>query len=58
MKYKISKKIQSFSAINDWQGLGKEVAEKLEDGQEVEIKNPPKHLVDGWYIIKKKKETK
>jgi len=27
MKYKISKKIQSFSAINDWQGLGKEVAE-------------------------------
>jgi len=58
MKFKISKKIQSFSAINDWQGLGKEVAEKLEDGQEVEIKNPPKHLVDGGYIIKKKKETK
>ena len=45
MKYKMSKKIQSFSAMGDWQGLGKEVAEKLEDGNAVEIKNPPKHLV-------------
>ena len=35
MKYKISKKIQSFSAMDDWQGLGKEVAEKLENGEAV-----------------------
>ena len=58
MKYKISKKIQSFSAMDDWQGLGKEVAEKLENGEAVEIKNPPKHLVDGGYIIKQEKGTK
>ena len=27
-KYKMSKKIQSFSALDDWQGLGKEKAEE------------------------------
>ena len=53
-----TKKIQSFSAMDDWQGLGKEVAEKLENGEAVEIKNPPKHLVEGGYIIKQKKGTK
>ena len=58
MKYKINKKIQSFSAINDWQGLGKEIAEKLENGELVEIKVPPKHLVERGYIIKQKKGTK
>ena len=58
MKFKISKKIQSFSAMGDWQGLGKEVAEKLEDGNAVEIKNPPKHLVEGGYIIKQEKGNK
>ena len=58
MKYKMSKKIQSFSAMDDWQGLGKEVAEKLEDCNAVEIKNPPKHLVEGGYIIKQEKGNK
>ena len=44
--------------MGDWQGLGKEVAEKLEDGNAVEIKNPPKHLVEGGYIIKQEKGNK
>ena len=34
MKYKINK-IKSFSAINDWHGLGKDNAKKLEKGEEV-----------------------
>jgi|TARA_Y100000310_G_C20563504_1_gene754275 hypothetical protein len=58
MKYIISKKIKSFSALNNWQGLGKEAAEKLEDGEAVEIKSPPIHLVEGGYIIKQKKGNK
>ena len=58
MKYIISKKINSFSAINDWQGLGKKIAEELESGKVVEIKNTPKHLVEGGYIIKKTKGNK
>ena len=58
MKYKISKKIQSFSAINDWQGLGKKIAEKLENGESVEIKSSPKQLIDGGYIIKQEKGNK
>ena len=58
MKYIISKKINSFSAINDWQGLGKKIAEELESGKVVEIKNPPKDLVEGGYIIKKTKGNK
>ena len=48
MKYKINK-ITSFSALEYWQGLGKETAEKLEKGGEVELKDPPKKLVDGGY---------
>ena len=58
MRYKISKKITSFSAMDDWQGLGKETAEKLENGETVEIKNPPKHLVEGGYIEKTQKGKK
>ena len=58
MKYKMSKKINSFSAINDFQGLGKEVAMKLEAGKEIELKSPPKHLVDGGYLIKANKGDK
>tara|TARA_Y100000310_G_C20067049_1_gene527614 strand:- start:180 stop:359 length:180 start_codon:yes stop_codon:yes gene_type:complete len=57
-KYKMSKKIQSFSALDDWQGLGKEKAEELEEGKVVELKNPPKHLVDGGYIEEVKKGGK
>ena len=49
MKYKINK-ITSFSALENWQGLGKETAEKLEKGGEVELKDPPKKLVDGGYL--------
>ena len=52
MKYVIGKNIQAFSAINDWQGLGKEKAEALESGKAVELKNPPKHLIGGGYIVK------
>jgi len=59
MKYKMSKKIKSFSALNDFQGLGKENADKLEEGKSVELKNPPKHLIDGgWIIPAEKKENK
>ena len=54
----MSKKINSFSAINDFQGLGKEVAMKLEAGKEIELKSPPKHLVDGGYLIKANKGDK
>lgn len=49
MKYKINK-IKSFSAINDWHGLGKDNAKKLEKGEEVELIDPPKNLVDGGYL--------
>ena len=55
MKYVLNK-ITSISALNDWQGLGKEVAEKLENGQAVEIKSPPKALLDGGYLIESKKK--
>ena len=55
MKY-VLKKITSISAINDWQGLGKEVAEKLEKGESVEIKDPPKALLDGGYLVENKKK--
>ena len=34
------------------------IVEKLENGEAVEIKNPPKHLVEGGYIIKQEKGTK
>ena len=56
MKYKMSDKIESFLAIDDWQGLGKEVAEKLEAGEAIELKSPPEHLVSGGYLVKE--ETK
>ena len=52
MKYVIGKNIQSFSAFNDWQGLGQKNAEALEKGEAVELKTPPKHLVEGNYIVK------
>ena len=55
MKY-ILKKIKSISALNDWQGLGKEVAEKLESGKSVEIKDAPKVLLDGGYLVENKKK--
>jgi hypothetical protein len=55
MKY-ILNKITSISAINDWQGLGKETAEKLENGDAVEIKTPPKALIDSGYLIEHKKK--
>lgn len=50
MKYKMSDKIKGFSAINDFHGLGAENAKKLENGESVELKNPPKMLVDGGWI--------
>ena len=49
MKYVINK-ITSFSALENWQGLGKETAEKLENGEAVELQDPPKKLVDGGYL--------
>ena len=55
MKY-ILKKITSISALNDWQGLGKEVAEKLENGEAVEIKDAPKALLDGGYLVENNKK--
>jgi len=55
MKYKMSKKMSSISALNDFQGLGKEVAMELEAGKEIEIKDPPKHLIDGGYLLEAKK---
>ena len=54
----MSKKINSFSAINDFQGLGKEVAMELEAGKEIELKSHHKHLVDGGYLIKANKGYK
>lgn len=58
MKYIIGKNIKSFNSINDYHGLGKEVAKALAEGKEVDIKNPPKELLDGGYIIKKTKRDK
>ena len=55
MKY-ILKKITSISALNDWQGLGKELAEKLESGESVEIKEPPKALLEGGYLVENNKK--
>tara|TARA_B100000902_G_C27076491_1_gene796717 strand:+ start:285 stop:464 length:180 start_codon:yes stop_codon:yes gene_type:complete len=59
MKYKLHK-IDSISAINDWHGLGKDNAKKLEAGKEVELKDPPESLVNGGYLkeVKSKKESK
>ena len=39
MKYIIGKNIKSFNSINDYHGLGKEVAKALAEGKEVDIKN-------------------
>ena len=47
MKYKMSNKIKSFSALNNYQGLGENNAKLLESGKTIELKNPPKHLVEG-----------
>tara|TARA_R100000458_G_C8148685_1_gene157132 strand:+ start:386 stop:568 length:183 start_codon:yes stop_codon:yes gene_type:complete len=49
MKYVINK-IKSFSALENWQGLGQDNAERLEKGEAVELKDPPKKLVDGGYL--------
>jgi len=59
MKYKMSNKIKSFSALNDYQGLGENNAKLLESGKAIELKKPPKHLVEGGYIVMAKtKESK
>jgi len=55
MKY-VLKKIKSISARENWLGLGKEVAGKLESGQSVEIKDAPKILTDGGYLIESNKK--
>ena len=55
MKYVLNK-ITSISALNDWQGLGNVTAEKLESGEAVEIKDAPKALLDGGYLIEDKKK--
>ena len=54
MKYKLSKKIISLSAINDYHGLGKEAAMKLEAGESIELKKPPKGFIDNGYLIEAK----
>ena len=54
MKYKLSKKIESLSAINDYHGLGKDAAMKLEAGESVELKKPPKGFIDNGYLIEAK----
>lgn len=46
----MSNKLTGFSAINDYHGLGAVNAKKLRDGESVELKNPPKALVDGGWI--------
>tara|TARA_Y100001938_G_C8092978_1_gene436255 strand:+ start:3378 stop:3554 length:177 start_codon:yes stop_codon:yes gene_type:complete len=53
MKYKLAK-INNISAINDFQGLGREAATMLEKGEAVEIKNPPKHMVDNGFLVEHK----
>ena len=54
MKYKLSKKIESLSALNDYHGLGKDAAMKLEAGESVELKKPPKGFIDNGYLIEAK----
>jgi len=50
MKYKMSDKLTGFSAINDYHGLGAENAKKLKNGESVELKTPPKKLVEGGWL--------
>jgi len=58
MKYIITKKISTFKALNNFQGLGRDNAKALEAGKAVELKNPPKHLVKGGYIKTENKNAK
>ena len=48
MKYSL-KKITSISAINDWHGLGREVAKKLENGDAVELATTSDR-VNSWIV--------
>ena len=57
MKYMINK-ITSLSALENWKGLGKENAERLDKGEPVELKDPPKKLVDGGYLKEASKPKK
>jgi hypothetical protein len=54
VKYRLSKEIVSLSAINDYHGLGKAAAMRLEAGESVEIKKPPKGFIDNGYLIEAK----
>ena len=51
MKYKLSNKLQSISAINDYHGLGKEAAMKLEAGESIELKKPPQIFIDNGQAL-------
>ena len=55
MKYVLNK-ITSISALDNWHGLGKEIAEKLEKGESVELKDAPAALLDGGYLVENKKK--
>ena len=57
MKYKLNG-ITSVNSLNDWQGLGKDKAELLNKGNAVELTDPPKHLVDGGYLVESKEVKK
>ena len=57
MKYKLNG-ITSVNALNDWQGLGKDNAALLNKGDAVELSDPPKHLVDGGYLVESKEVKK
>ena len=59
MKYKKSEKIKEFSGVNNYHQLGENNAKKLNSGESIELKNPPKALIDGgWLEPSKAKEAK
>ena len=50
MKYKATEKFKELDSLDNYKGLGRKIFEALESGKSVEIKNPPKKLIDEKYI--------
>lgn len=57
MKYKATKKFAELDSTNNYQGLGKDVFQKLERGELVEIP-APQSLLEDKYIEQSKSTIK
>lgn len=63
MRIKATEKFSKLGSPNNWAGFGKEVYNKLEAGEELDLDCPDRLLDDGYVEqvkskSKKKKETK